>query len=392
MIISGGKIFLSQGEFAEGKIQIKDGKIDKISLKGEDTAPPLKSTEQEAHIDATGLYIIPGLVDIHLHGCVGYDFCDGNEKAFAEIARYEASEGITTIVPATMTLAEEELAKIFKTAGDYCASEANLAADRSTIRGINMEGPFVSMQKKGAQNGAYIVKPDMAFFSKMQQLSGNLIKQVAVAPEEDKNLAFIREAAQNTVVSLAHTMADYETARQAFRAGANHVTHLYNAMPPLHHRDPGVIGAAMEEKVYEELICDGIHVHPVMVRLAFQLFGADHICMISDSMMATGMPDGQYALGGQAVTVTGKKAVLADGTIAGSASNLMDCMRNAVLSMGIALEDALKACTITPAKSLGIDDVCGSILEGRTADMVFLDEKLCVKMVLKDGLPLKPME
>ncbi len=375
MIIKGEKIFSEDGVFQSGSIEIKDDKISKVvwgNISQDDA-------EKES-IDAKGMYVIPGLVDIHFHGCRGVDFCDGTFQAMDVITQYEMENGVTSIVPATMTLSREALAKIFEAAGKYEQTQG------STIRGINMEGPFISAAKKGAQNGAYIHKPDMEFFRQMQELSGGMIKQVAVAPEEDQDYAFIQEAAKETVVSVAHTTADYSTAKMAFEKGANHVTHMFNGMSSFHHRDPAVIGAAFDsENTFVEMICDGVHIHPAMVRVAFSLFGPERICMISDSMMATGMEDGDYTLGGQDVKVVGKLATLKDGTIAGSASNLYDCLKVAVLQMDIPLEDAVRACTLTPAQSLGIDKDCGSIKEGKCADFVVLDEKLDIRMVVKSG-------
>lgn len=377
MIIKNGKVFGEDGQFRIGNVTIKDGKITDIFL-GEAVAG--KEAEQE-EINAEGCYVIPGFVDIHFHGCVGYDFCDGSEEAFDAITDYQIKNGVTSISPATMTLERTELSRIFEQAGKYPNQTG------STIRGITMEGPFVSMAKKGAQNGAYIHKPDVDFYRQMQSLCGNLIRQVAVAPEEDEDYAFIEEISKETVISVAHTTADYDIAKTAFKRGASHVTHLFNAMPAFGHRDPSVVGAAFdEEKVFVELICDGVHIHPSMVRSMFRLFGADRICMISDSMMATGMPDGNYSLGGQAVSVTGKKATLADGTIAGSASNLYDCFKVAVQEMEIPLEWAVTASTLTPAKSLGFDGECGSITVGKNADIVLLDKDLNIKHVIKDGV------
>lgn len=374
MVIKGERIFSEEGVFQKGSIEISGNKIKKTNW-GKDVDVP-----KEDVLDVGELYVIPGLVDIHFHGCMGVDFCDGTFQAMDVIAKYELEHGITSIVPATMTLSKEDLAIIFENAGKY------KPVTGSTIRGITMEGPFVSMEKKGAQNGAFIHKPDIEFYRQMQQLSGGMIKQVAVAPEEDENFAFIQQASKECVVSVAHTTAGYEIAKEAFARGASHVTHLFNAMPSLHHRDPGVIGAAIENKnVYVELICDGVHIHPAMVRTAFSLFDADRICMISDSMMATGMRDGAYSLGGQKVRVTGKTATLEDGTIAGSASNLYDCLKVAVKEMGISLEDVVRACTLTPAKSLHLEKVCGSIQEGKNADFVIMDEELEIKMVVKDG-------
>lgn len=373
MIIKGGRIFDNESDFYQGNILIENDKIEKIGNFIEEDG-------QREIIDVTDCYVIPGLVDIHFHGCVGYDFCDGNEDAFDEITKYQMKHGITSISPATMTLSRDELREIFACAGQYKNTVG------STIRGITMEGPFVSMAKKGAQNGAYIHKPDVEFYREMQELSGGLIKQVAVAPEEDEDLAFTREISKETVISVAHTTASFDIADAAFKNGATHVTHMYNAMPAFLHRDPGVVGAAFDNKdVYVEMICDGVHIHPAMVRSMFKMFGPERICMISDSMMATGLTDGDYSLGGQAVKVTGKKATLADGTIAGSASNLHDCLKVAVLEMGIPLEQAVLACTLTPAKSLGIDKDCGSLEEGKVADIVILDKDLNIKAVIKSG-------
>ncbi|MDO4522019.1 MAG: N-acetylglucosamine-6-phosphate deacetylase [Eubacteriales bacterium] len=380
MIIKNGKIFLPDGIFSDVELRVQDGVIREI-------AKTLSPVESEEVVDAAGGYVIPGLVDIHFHGCMGHDFCEGTKEAFDAITGYELKHGVTSISPATMTMGEDTLERVFAQAGSY-RTECG-----SALRGITMEGPFVSHAKKGAQNADYIRKPEKAFFDRMQSLCGGLIRQVAVAPEEDEKLSFTRAAHDEVVVSVAHTTADYEMASTAFEAGATHVTHLFNAMPAFTHRSPGVVGAAFDHKdVFVELICDGIHIHPSMVRAAFQLFGAERICMISDSMMATGMPNGDYELGGQPVKVVGRLATLADGTIAGSASNLMDCLRVAVQEMGIALEEAVRASTQTPARSLGLDGECGSIAVGRAADLVMLDQSLQIRKIYKDGACVDPTE
>lgn len=377
MIIKNGQVFTKEGGFENGTLVLKEGKISRVM---DADCCALEDMTEEIVMDADSFYVIPGFVDIHFHGCMGYDFCDGTKEAFDAITAYQLKNGVTSISPATMTLAREELARIFTQAGKYENREG------SAIRGITMEGPFVSQAKKGAQNGAYIHKPDEEFYEEMQRLSGNLIRQVAVAPEEDDDFSFIKKISPKTVISVAHTTADYDTADKAFAYGANHVTHLFNGMQPFAHRNPGVVGAAFDHKdVFVEMICDGIHIHPSMVRAMFSLFGPERICMISDSMMAAGMPNGDYTLGGQAVKVLDKKATLADGTIAGSASNLYDCFKKAVLEMGIPLESAVMACTLTPAKSLGFDKECGSIEEGKIADLVILDKELNIKYVIKEG-------
>lgn len=328
--------------------------------------------------DATGLIAIPGLTDIHFHGCMGHDFCDGTHEAMRAIAQYEASIGVTSIVPATMTLGEDKLTDIFRAAGSFQCEKGAM------LMGIDMEGPFVSMAKKGAQNGTYIRKPDVAMFRRMNDLSGGLIKIVAIAPEEEGAIDFIRETKNETILSIAHTTADYATAMEAFQNGASHVTHLYNAMPPLQHRDPGVIGAAADSDCRVELICDGVHIHASVIRTTFKIFGDDSVILISDSMMATGLSDGEYSLGGQAVKVVGNRATLESGTIAGSATNLMDCLRH-VVSIGIPLETAVKCAAVNPAKEVGIYDQVGSITSGKYANLVLLDQDLKLVKVFVKG-------
>lgn len=371
MLIKNVKIYTEDKEFVPGEIAVDNGKF---------ADPAAEAADVSEVLDGEGCYMIPGLVDIHFHGCVGDDFCDAKEEAIANMAKHEASVGITSICPATMTLSEEELHSIMKTAGAYTGTEG------AKLVGINMEGPFISVKKKGAQAADFIRKCDTELFRKLQEESGGLIKLVDIAPENDGAIEFIRDVKDEVVVSIAHTVANYDEASKALAEGASHVTHLYNAMPPLNHREPGVIGAARDdEKCHVELICDGVHIHPSVVRATFAMFGADRVILISDSMRATGLTDGQYTLGGQDVFVKGPRATLADGTIAGSATDLMGCLRVAVQRMGIPLEDAVGCATMNPAKEIGIYDRCGSIAPGKDADFVLLDEDLNVKAVYVNG-------
>lgn len=336
-------------------------------------------------IDGEGAYAIPGLTDIHFHGCAGHDFTEGTKEAIEIIAMYEASQGVTQICPATLTLPEEVLENVCRSAADYVAGYDDMETRGSILCGINMEGPFVSKAKKGAQNEAYIRKADVDMFFRLQKASGNLIKLVDLAPEEDGAMEFIDEVKDSVVVSIAHTTADYDTAMEAFKRGASHVTHLYNAMPPFTHRAPGVIGAAFDTPhCHVELICDGVHINPSVVRATFKMFGEERIIMVSDSLMAAGMPDGDYTLGGQDVRVENKKAVLKDGTLAGSASSLMDCVR-AVVGMGIPLETAIRCAAENPAKKIGIFNEYGSLSAGKKANLVLLDKDLNVKSVFLNG-------
>ena len=333
--------------------------------------------------DMGGLYAVPGLVDLHFHGCVGYDFCDGTQEAISAIAHYQAKNGVAAICPATMTYPEEKLAGIAQAAAAY-----RTEADGAALVGINMEGPFVSAAKKGAQNGAYLHAPDAAMFRRLQQQAGGLFKLCDLAPELPGAMQTIEALAGEVRLSIAHTEADYDTACEAFRRGARQVTHLYNAMPPFSHRAPGVIGAAADHsEVMVELIADGVHVHPSVVRTTFKVFSG-RVILISDSMMATGLADGEYALGGQAVTVRGNRATLHDGTIAGSATNLLDCMRSAV-RMGVPLGQAVQAASTNPARALGLRQDYGSLEPGKLANVLLLDDQLNLHAVILRGKLLR---
>lgn len=376
MRIENVKVYTEEQKFREGAIAIAGGVFAEHT---EDT---------DEILDGNGCYAIPGLIDIHFHGCKGYDFCDGTREALSAICRYEASVGVTAVAPATMTLPIEELEHILSTAAAYRREESDPKA--ADLLGINMEGPFISRHKKGAQDEAHIILADLEIFHRFQKAADGLVKYIAIAPEEPGAFAFLEQAKKEVTVSLGHTNADYDTARAAFDAGAGHAVHLYNAMPPFGHRAPGVVGAVADSAhVTAELICDGIHVHPAAVRAAFQMLGGSRIVFISDSMRATGMPDGEYRLGGLAVCVRGKKATLAsDGALAGSVTNLMECMRTAVTEMEIPLEQAVACAAVNPAKSLGVYDQYGSISPGKKANLVLLDSQLQVQAVFKDGKPI----
>lgn len=378
MIIKNVKVYTEDKTFEEGCIVIKDGVF------AEKTA----DVEEEV-IDGEGCYAIPGLVDLHFHGCKGYDFCDGTEEAIAEIAKYEAQIGVTAIAPATMTLPVEELTQILAVAASYqkkAGTENPLGAD---LIGVNMEGPFISPKKKGAQDERNIIPCSEEICQQFLDASEGLVKFVGIAPEENEDsLEFISRMKDKVRISLAHTNADYDRAKAAFDAGACHAVHLYNAMPAFTHRAPGVVGAVSDSPhVNAELICDGVHIHPSIVRATFKMLGGDRMILISDSMRATGMPDGRYTLGGLEVDVVGNHATLvSDGALAGSATNLMDCMKTAVKEMGIPLETAVACATMNPAKALGEYEKYGSITPGKKGNVVLLDKDLNTKMVVKDGI------
>jgi N-acetylglucosamine-6-phosphate deacetylase len=370
MIIKGANVFTVSG--FETRDLFIDGKF--ISDKADGGVT----------IDAAGLTAIPGLIDIHSHGCVGSDFTTARDDGLKNMARYEASCGVTAICPTTLTLSEKMLA-------DACGRISGCETpEGSAFVGIYLEGPFISSKKLGAQNPDYVQRPDAEMFRRLKSASGEMVKVLAIAPEVDGAMDVIGEIGDSVVCSVAHTTADYETAALAFKKGARQVTHLYNAMPPFHHRDPGVIGAAFDAPDCRvELICDGVHIHPSVARATFKLFGSERVILISDSMMATGLDDGEYELGGLPVMVRGGRATLVQGgAIAGSATNLMDCLRTAVRIMNIPLHTAVKCASVNPAKAVGDFEKRGSLDAGKLADVVLLDEELNIKQVILRGKTL----
>ena len=381
---------------------------------------------EEEVIDAEGLYALPGLVDIHLHGAAGFDLFDADPVSIRCIAEFEAENGVTAFCPAAMTCGEEKLKEILDAAAEYertpegaaPGTEAGVQTElpAADLLGVRLEGPFLSPLKAGAQDPKYTRRGDAVFFRKMQERCGGMIRILDTAPEEPGNLEMIRELSREVRISVAHTAADLDTAKEAFRAGARQLTHLYNAMPGIHHRMPGPVIAALdlnagapaaperrEEGVAAELIADGIHVHPAMVRFTFRNFGPENMILISDSMRACGLPAGQYELGGQAVTVleepvyfsggagasgsTKKKAVLTDHpeTLAGSVATLYDCLRCAVLEMGIPLPDAVRAASENPARALGVCGDYGTLSAGAFADVILADKDLNLRAVILKG-------
>ena len=366
MIIKGGKVFQEDGSFLEQAIYINDHRlVDKAEYQDDGEV-----------IDAEGLLVLPGLVDIHSHGAAGEDFSDGNPEGLKKILQYEKRCGITSYCPTSMTFPKERLRQIF------ASIKGAQTEEEAKVVGINMEGPFLDPAKKGAHVEKWIAAPDMAFVRELNQDVDGLVRLVTLAPNMDGAEEFIKEMHEEVCISLGHTAADYDCASRAMKLGAHHVTHLYNAMQPFGHRAPGLIGAAMDDpECMVELICDGYHIHPSAIRAAFRLFGPERVILISDSMRATGMENGTYELGGQEVTVKDRKAVLKDGTLAGSATNLYGCMCKAI-EFGIPLEQAIMAATANPARSIGIFDRVGSIRIGKQADLLLVSENLELKRVI----------
>ena len=378
MIIKNGQVFNSNGRFIPADVELAGDRIVKVA--------PAGTLHGDEELDAAGKYVTPGFVDIHIHGAAGSDFCDGmdgSDKYVRAMQKYLGSQGVTSFLGTTMAFSEEILDRIFDTARPIFGQEGY----GSVLRGVNMEGPFFNKAKKGAQAEEYIIDPDWEMFQRLWERSGHNIRLVDVAPELPGALEFAQKASKLCTVSIAHTCATYEEATAAFANGFTHTTHLFNAMPAFTHRAPGVVGAASDFAEHIEMIFDGIHLNPSVVRAVFNMFGPDRVCIISDAMQACGMPNGEYSLGGQKVFMTDGLATLADGTIAGSATCQAEGFRRAV-KFGVPLESALKAATINPAKAAGLFDEVGSIAVGKRADVLVLGADLHPEHIFIGGKEL----
>lgn len=369
MVIKNAKVYTEDFGFEEKDIYVNQDRF-------------ANTASEQTIVYADDLYAIPGLIDIHLHGAVGEGFSDGDVKAVEKIAEYEAFHGITTMMPTTMSMPEKELSRVVKAIG----SVKNKNGVQADIAGIYLEGPFMSKERKGVHKEEYLLSPDLELVDRLQKSARGKIKIVTVAPELEGAIDFIKKGSKKYRISIAHTAAAYEVSKEALAAGAKQLTHFFNGMAPFNHREPGIIGAALEnDKCMAELICDEFHIHPTVINMTFRIFGAERVILVSDSMRATGMLDGEYMLGEHQVFVTDGVARMKDGTLAGSTRNLMDCLKIAVKEMKIPLETAVRAATLNPAIAAGVEDDYGSISVGKKANAVFVDQDLNVVMVMKDG-------
>lgn len=372
MLLKNAQLFDEEFELINADIEVRDEKIAAIET---------KIKENGESYDLTGCTIVPGFVETHIHGCIGFDVCDATREALSEMAGHLVTQGVTSFCPTTMTVGHDELIKILNTVKECMDNPPEGAA----ILGVNMEGPYISMQKKGAQKGEFVRNPDWDEFKSIYENCGGIVKLVDIAPECGNTDDFIANASKLCTVSIAHTEADYEQVKHAFEQGATHATHLYNAMTGFHHREPGAVGAVLESKsVCAELICDGLHIHPAVLRVTFAALGEDRTVIISDSMRGAGQPDGVSELGGQKVLIKNGQARLSDGTLAGSTTYILEEIKNLV-RFGVPLKQVIKSATINPAKEIHEDDKIGSIKVGKQADLVVLDKDLNIKMVVAKG-------
>jgi len=332
----------------------------------------------EERIDAEGCFVSPGFIDMHTHGAVGHDTMDGDIEGIRAISEKYASLGVTGFLATTMTMEIDSIKKALDSIRK--AMQYNYGAK---VLGCHLEGPFISGKYPGAQNASYIKAADFSLIEDYR----DVIKLVTIAPEAEGSDEFIRHCVNEGVsISIGHSSATYEEAANAFKLGARSVTHTFNAMPALHHREPGIIGAAMDDKeVYCELIADNIHVHPVMQRVLLKTKGVDRIILITDSMRAAGMPEGCYDLGGQTVYVKNDSARLENGTLAGSILTMDKALGNFMSNAGISIDDAVRLATINPSSLLGLGERLGRLQEGLDADITVFNEQFDVLFTYVNG-------
>lgn len=376
MMIWGGTVLNKDFQFTVCDLRVVGNKIDGLYA---------SAGEPGDGINATGCYVVPGFIDIHTHGCDGCDAGDGSYQSLDTMSRYYAVHGVTTFLATTSTISAEGLKR--------SATSVKQAIEQGTagaqVGGMHLEGPYFSLAFKGAQNPAYLRDPSVEEFDAVNAASGGNVRLISLAPERQGAIEFIRAVKDRVAVAMGHTDADYDTARVAIDAGATVLTHTFNAMRPFAHRAPNTVGAAMEDdRVFCESITDGVHLHPATVRLLYRTVGETRMVLISDSLCAAGMADGQYELGGLQFIVKDGRATLPDGTIAGSTANLHLCVKK-VVEFGIPLEHAVRMASWNPARAVGLDGVTGRIEAGKRADILLLDQKtLDIRRVIVGGRAL----
>jgi len=366
LLISHAGIISPGEEYSDGAILVENGIINRIFPES-NAADTLSGIDEKT--DAGGAVVLPGFFDIHFHGCMGSDFIDGTADAIKTIAEAKVRQGVTSMLGTTLSLPEEAIREAIALCAAYQQSPSG-----ANFLGIHLEGPFIAPEFAGAQNPAYLKKPDMGMIERLNRIMP--VRKVSYSPELDPDCTFLRELAGAGIMpSAAHSGADYELFCKCADLGMKHITHFCNCITPLHHLRPGMVGGGLfRDDIYLELICDGIHLHPDMVKFIFKTAGCERIMLITDSMCAAGMPDGGYSLGGLPVTVKdGCARVNATGAVAGSTLLMYNALKNVVRWTGLPLKDIVGTTAWNQARSLGIGNI-GKIAPGFRADMVMLDE------------------
>ncbi|AEM77734.1 N-acetylglucosamine-6-phosphate deacetylase [Thermoanaerobacter wiegelii] len=378
ILLKHGEIYTHDEIIYNGDLLISKGKILEMGKN--------LSTNDAEVIDVEGKKIVPGFIDIHIHGGVGHDTMDANYEALNAISIHLAKHGVTSFCATTMTMDKNYILNALKNIDETMKKKTAGAQ----ILGAYVEGPFISKEHKGAQDEKYIIPPDKNLFDEFLEIAGGNIKVIALAPEKDPDGSFVEHVTKKGVkVSLGHTNATYEEMKNGVDHGATIAVHTYNGMKGLHHREPGALGEVfLDDRIYSEIIVDFIHTHPASVKLLIKIKGTDKVILITDAMSACGLGDGEYKLGGQKVFVKNGEARLESGSLAGSTLTLDKAVKN-ITSLGVPLFEACKMASLNPAKAIGVDDRKGSIEVGKDADIVVLNNDLTVYMTIIEGKVFK---
>lgn len=372
MLIKNCKI-IYEDRIELGAVEINSSKITKVN--------PEKCNDEEV-IDAQGLYLAPGFIDIHIHGAGGFDTMDGTYEALNNISKTIVNTGTTSFLPTTMTCDKEDIRKAVNTVSEA----ASRGTEGANVLGVHLEGPFISPFAIGAQNPKYIQSPSIETFEEIVEDNISDVKAVTLAPEVEGAKELIRYLCKhNVVVSAGHTKATYKEVVEGIKCGLSHSTHLFNAMTGFQHREPGTVGAIFDTDITTEAICDGIHIAYPSLRVALKQKTADKMILVTDAMCACGMKEGTYSLGGQAVYVKDGAARLENGALAGSILTLDKAIKNILDNTNYELQEVVKMATINPAKHCGVAHRKGKINEGYDADLVLFDENINIKLVIVNG-------